>query len=522
MSRGETNPHFSRPRHGHQDHQQPPTPTVPHQEHHGQPPPSLPLGGPPPIQQEDQPYHPRFPLNPQQGDQPYRPHFPRHHQDDQLPHISQVPPREKRGRTSRGGAGKQRDDQPYLPLAAYGGQPQSREKGDRMPPREKREQSPPREKRGQIPREDASKQRDGQPYLPLGAYGGQPQSREKGDQTPSREKGDRMPPREKRDRSPPQEKRDQIPPGGTHIKQEDQPHPASQEHQDQLPHEGSHKQHEDEPYLIPRAYGGWPPRKAHVQHQDQPHQLPHEHHGQKPHRGAPPRVNFQEQSPKPHGSKMLPPPDRHHGHHKKPDHGRRPLNMGEETSQKSKACTWCGIVFCLIFWLVIIIGGLIVLIVYLVFRPQSPHFDVSSVTLNAAYLDLGYLLNADVTMLANFTNPNKRVHVDFSSVIIYLRYGNTLISTQYVEPFSAARNQSRFAAIHMVTSQVQLPLKESQRMMKQMEGNGILLDVLGVFRAKSKLGRILRYSYNLYGHCDIMLTRPPNGVLLKKKCSTKR
>ncbi|KAE9610330.1 hypothetical protein Lal_00006265 [Lupinus albus] len=501
MNSRETNPHFSRPRHGHQDHQQPPIPTVPYQDQHGQPPPSLPLGGPPPIQQQDQPYHPHFPLNHQQEDQPYRPHFPRQHQDHGQPHISQVPSREKRGRISRGGVGKKRDDQPYLPLGAYGGQPQSQEKGDRTPPREKLQRSPLREKRDRIPGGGADKQRGDQPYRPLGAYGGQPQSREK------------------RERSPPRAKPDRIPRGGAHTEHEDQPHPSSQEHQDQAPHEGSHKQHKDQAYLIPKAYGGWPPRKAHIKHEDQPNQLPQEHRDQKPQGGAPPRVNFQEQSPKPPGSSMLP-PTKHH--HKKPDHGRRSLNMGEESSQKSKACTWCGIVFCLVFWLVIIIGGLIVLIVYLVFRPQSPHFDVSSVTLNAAYLDLGYLLNADVTMLANFTNPNKRVHVDFSSVIIYLYYGNTLISTQYVEPFSAARNQSRFATIHMVTSQVQLPLKESQRMMKQMEGNGILLEVLGVFRAKSKLGRILRYSYNLYGRCNIMLTRPPDGVLLKNKCRTKR
>lgn len=162
------------------------------------------------------------------------------------------------------------------------------------------------------------------------------------------------------------------------------------------------------------------------------------------------------------------------------------------------------------------------LIVYLVFRPQSPHFEVSSASLNAAYLDLGYLLNADVTLLANFTNPNKKVHVDFSTTMIYLYYGSTLIATQYVEPFSAARAESRFATIHMVTSQVQLPLAETQRLVKQVQSNGIILEVKGVFRARSTLGRILRYSYNLYGYCTIMLTRPPGGVLVKRNCRTKR
>ncbi|XP_061365792.1 NDR1/HIN1-like protein 13 [Gastrolobium bilobum] len=227
-----------------------------------------------------------------------------------------------------------------------------------------------------------------------------------------------------------------------------------------------------------------------------------------------PRVNFQEpsSSPKAAGFPVQPPPE--------PRRHERGIRLPQE--QKSKPLTWLGGLLCAIFFLVIIIGGLIVLIVYLVFRPQSPHFDVSSVTLNAAYLDFGYLLNADLTLLANFTNPNKKVHVDFSSVTIYLYYGSTLIASQYVEPFSAARVQSRFANIHMVTSQVQLPIRESQRLVKQMESNGVLLEVTGVFRARSKLGSVLRYSYNLYSHCNIMVTRPPDGVLLKKKCRTKR
>ncbi|KAK7359037.1 hypothetical protein VNO77_00981 [Canavalia gladiata] len=233
------------------------------------------------------------------------------------------------------------------------------------------------------------------------------------------------------------------------------------------------------------------------------------------------KVNFQEPSPKAERFPVATPhehivPERRQQPRHDSGHGKLPKE------KKSPPLAWLCAGLCVIFWLVIIIGGLIVLIVYFVFRPQSPHFDVSGATLNAAYLDLGYLLNADLTMLANFTNPNKKVHVDFSSVIIYLYYGSTLIATQYVEPFSAARLHSRFANIHMVSSQVQLPFRESQRLIKQMESNGVLLEVKGVFRARSKLGSILRYSYNLYARCSLMLTPPPNGILLKKKCRTKR
>jgi hypothetical protein len=199
-------------------------------------------------------------------------------------------------------------------------------------------------------------------------------------------------------------------------------------------------------------------------------------------------------------------------------HGRllRPRNQPTKN-----AFTWFLAVFCAIFWVVIIVGGIIVLIVYLVYRPRSPQFDISSATLNAAYLDMGYLLNADVTLLVNFSNPSKRVSVDFSSMSINLIYGSTLISTQYIEPFSAARGESRFANIHMVSSQVRLPLGESRRLKKQMENNGIRFEVRSFLRTRSNFGSLLRYSYWLHGQCTILVTGPPDGVMTRKACKTK-
>ncbi|KAG6757169.1 hypothetical protein POTOM_037472 [Populus tomentosa] len=188
----------------------------------------------------------------------------------------------------------------------------------------------------------------------------------------------------------------------------------------------------------------------------------------------------------------------------------------------TKPLIWLGAVFCAILWIVIFLGGLIVLIVYLVYRPRSPRFDVSSASLNMAYIDAGSLLNADLTVLANFTNPNKKVSVDFSYMIIDLYYGSTLIATQYIEPFSAERAESRFVNVHMVTSQVRLPVLESARLQEQISKNGAIFDVKGVFRVRSKLGTLLKYSYRLYGHCTILVTAPPSGVLRATKCRTKR
>ncbi|XP_030545075.1 NDR1/HIN1-like protein 6 [Rhodamnia argentea] len=191
--------------------------------------------------------------------------------------------------------------------------------------------------------------------------------------------------------------------------------------------------------------------------------------------------------------------------------------------RKTKFLTWFLATFCFIFGVIIIVGGLIVLIVYLVFRPHLPKFEISSATLNAAYLDMDYLLNADMTLLTNFTNPNRKVRNDFSYVILDLYYGSNAIATQYIEPFSTARLESWLANVHMISSQVRLPSKDSEKLRKLLESNGLVVfEVKGLVRVRSKFGSFLRYSYWLYSHCSIALTGPPSGVLRASQCRTKR
>ncbi|KAK6922298.1 hypothetical protein RJ641_012805 [Dillenia turbinata] len=182
--------------------------------------------------------------------------------------------------------------------------------------------------------------------------------------------------------------------------------------------------------------------------------------------------------------------------------------------RKTRPVAWILAAICAIFWLIVILGGLAILIIYLVFRPRSPKFDISTATLNVAYLDMGYLLNADLTLLANFTNPNRKVNVDFSYMYIELYYRNTLIATRPIDHFSVARSETKLANVEMVTSQVQLPLKDSKQLQNQMASNKIQFEVLGFFRTRSKFGSIFRYSYWLYGRCTIVVSSPPGGVLV--------
>ncbi|XP_010554156.1 PREDICTED: proline-rich receptor-like protein kinase PERK13 [Tarenaya hassleriana] len=190
--------------------------------------------------------------------------------------------------------------------------------------------------------------------------------------------------------------------------------------------------------------------------------------------------------------------------------------------EKTNAVTWSAAVCCAIFWVILILGGLIVLIVYLVYRPRSPYFDIATANLNAAYLDMGFLLNADLTVFANFTNPSKKSSVDFSYVTFELYYYNTHIATQYIEPFKVPKGMSMFANVHLVSSQVRLEPLQSQELQKQIESGPVLLNLKGTFHAHANLGSLLRYSYWLHTHCSISLNGPPSGTMRARRCNTKR
>ncbi|KAL9666199.1 hypothetical protein QQ045_000523 [Rhodiola kirilowii] len=190
---------------------------------------------------------------------------------------------------------------------------------------------------------------------------------------------------------------------------------------------------------------------------------------------------------------------------------------------KTKPVTWFVAVFCAVLWLIIFLGGLIVVLIYLIYRPHSPKYELSEVALNAAYLDTGSsLLNADVRLLANFTNINKKVKVDFRDMVINLYYGRILIATQYIKPFTETRKEHVLIDIHLVSSQVQLPLQESQRLKRQLDNNRVALQVQGLFRTRYSMGSLFKYTYTLHSNCRVLVSGPPNGVLVAKNCRTKR
>ncbi|XP_058114805.1 NDR1/HIN1-like protein 13 [Magnolia sinica] len=205
-----------------------------------------------------------------------------------------------------------------------------------------------------------------------------------------------------------------------------------------------------------------------------------------------------------------------------PSPTRRPKTRGLlRPPRRTNAFVWCAAFACVIFSILLILAGIATLIVFLVIKPRHPSFETTAASLNSIYLDTPEYFNGDLTFLANFSNPNHKMDVQFEYLNIELYFSDRLIATQSLQPFAQRRGEARLEAVHMISSEVYLPLKLSMELQKQVQSNRVQYNIRGTFRVRANLG-LSHFSYWLYGRCQIELTGPPSGVLVARSCSTKR
>ncbi|KAL9319957.1 hypothetical protein ACSQ67_011796 [Phaseolus vulgaris] len=189
--------------------------------------------------------------------------------------------------------------------------------------------------------------------------------------------------------------------------------------------------------------------------------------------------------------------------------------------QRTNPIIWFAAGLCLIFSLVLILFGVATLIIFLGIKPRNPTFDIPNANLNSVYFDSPEYLNGDFTLLANITNPNRKIDVRFESLDVELFFSDRIISTQSIQPFTQRRRESRLESLHFISSLVFLPKDLGVNLKGQVQGNKVKYNVRGTFKVRVTVG-LFHLSYWLHSRCQIEMTGPPTGVLVARNCITKR
>ncbi|KAF5728495.1 hypothetical protein HS088_TW21G00643 [Tripterygium wilfordii] len=201
--------------------------------------------------------------------------------------------------------------------------------------------------------------------------------------------------------------------------------------------------------------------------------------------------------------------------------------LGEQTTlrhpqpRRTNPIIWFCAILCLIFSLILIFFGIATLITFLVVKPRIPVFDTPNAILSTIYFDSPEYFNGDFTLLANFSNPNRKIDVRFKYADIELYFSDKLVATQGSQPFTLRRGETRLESVHMISSLVYLPQKFATELRMQVQSNRVKYNVRATFKVTATLG-LLHFSYRLHGRCEIEMTGPPTGILVARSCKTKR
>ena len=187
--------------------------------------------------------------------------------------------------------------------------------------------------------------------------------------------------------------------------------------------------------------------------------------------------------------------------------------------QRTKPIIWCAAIMCFIFSLVLIFFGIATLILYLSMKPRNPTFDIPNASLNVVYFDSPQYLNGEFTLLANFSNPNRRIGVRFESLNIELFYSDRLVSSQTIKPFTQRPRENRLQSVNLISSLVFLPQDVGVKLQRQVENNRVNYNARGTFKVRFNIG-LVHLSYSLYSTCQIEMPTHPVGIVVPRQCIT--
>lgn len=183
---------------------------------------------------------------------------------------------------------------------------------------------------------------------------------------------------------------------------------------------------------------------------------------------------------------------------------------------------WLAAILCLVLALALILSLALALAAFLLVKPRNPSFDTPAASLNAVYLDSPSYLNADLSVLLNFSNPNSRIDFFFERAGVELFFGDRMVASRTLQPFAQRGGGGRLEAVRMVSSGVYLPPEVAAEIAGQVRGGRVLgFSVRGRFRVRARFG-VGHFSYWLYGRCRIVMTGPPRGVLVERSCGMRR
>jgi hypothetical protein len=184
----------------------------------------------------------------------------------------------------------------------------------------------------------------------------------------------------------------------------------------------------------------------------------------------------------------------------------------------------------------IVILGITALILWLVLRPQAPHYSVQQIQFQKFSVDADQqgsnqqqamsVLNADIQLTIEANNPNKHIGILYDSITTSASYNGNEFGNAVIPPFYQGHHN-----ITEVTSQLKIvnyPLTQTvaSSLRTDIANNSVPFRVRTSVKARVKIGSYKSFAFWVHVTCNLSFSPPtssnPNGAVINKSCQLTR
>lgn len=182
---------------------------------------------------------------------------------------------------------------------------------------------------------------------------------------------------------------------------------------------------------------------------------------------------------------------------------------------------WLVMIVCAFLIIAVIIAGIVVVSIYLIYRPKMPYIEVADAHLNTLDYDQSGLLDTEMALTIVAENNNFKAHASFSDASFNLRFHGIKIAELRAAPFDVPKNGS-FPLYYLVPSST-IPLDEGgmETMDMALKQGIVPFGLEGEARTRWKVGIFVSVRFWTHLSCQIRFFWPNGTVVIPLDCSSK-
>uniref|UniRef100_A0A1D1YIQ5 3-isopropylmalate dehydrogenase n=1 Tax=Anthurium amnicola TaxID=1678845 RepID=A0A1D1YIQ5_9ARAE len=170
---------------------------------------------------------------------------------------------------------------------------------------------------------------------------------------------------------------------------------------------------------------------------------------------------------------------------------------------RSKLLVWFAVIVCMILVVAIIITGIVVLGVYLAYRPKMPYIRVRDTHLDDLLYDQFGRLDVRMTINIEAVNDNTKADATFSDIAFDLQFARIPIARLRAEPFEVSKNNTFLLPYSVESSPVPLGAEAMEKMDKALKQGTVAFDLGGQAKTRWRVGVFV--SIRFWTHLDCTL-----------------